>query len=170
MWNFAVEEHHHSKQMFPRATACDRRDGLVGLSSAPETIASTSVYYRLGTGASLQDWHSFTNHTDYCVNCSSCFLERSKSRIRPRRAFSRRKGSCSGTRCGTSRAGHTSCIAQGTQASACKVMMKLALSTPHHALKNLAKGPLTRPNNFMMTRKYHALGIRKESIRTNARS
>ena len=30
------------------------------------------------------------------------------------------------------------------------VMMKLALSTPHHALKNLAKGPLTRPNNFMM--------------------
>ena len=30
------------------------------------------------------------------------------------------------------------------------VMMKLTLSTPHHALKNLAKGPLTRPNNFMM--------------------
>jgi hypothetical protein len=30
------------------------------------------------------------------------------------------------------------------------VMMKLALSTPHHALKNLAKGPLTRPYNFMM--------------------
>jgi len=29
-------------------------------------------------------------------------------------------------------------------------MMKLTLSTPHHALKNLAKGPLTRPNNFMM--------------------
>ena len=30
------------------------------------------------------------------------------------------------------------------------VMMKLTLSTPHHAFKNLAKGPLTRPNNFMM--------------------
>jgi hypothetical protein len=30
------------------------------------------------------------------------------------------------------------------------VMMKLTLTTPHHALKNLAKGPLTRPNNFMM--------------------
>ena len=30
------------------------------------------------------------------------------------------------------------------------VMMKLTLSTPHHALKNLAKGPLTRPCNFMM--------------------
>jgi hypothetical protein len=30
------------------------------------------------------------------------------------------------------------------------VMMKLTLSTPHHALKNLAKAPLTRPNNFMM--------------------
>jgi hypothetical protein len=30
------------------------------------------------------------------------------------------------------------------------VMMKLTLSTPHHALKNLAKGALTRPNNFMM--------------------
>jgi hypothetical protein len=30
------------------------------------------------------------------------------------------------------------------------VMMKLTFSTPHHALKNLAKGPLTRPNNFMM--------------------
>lgn len=29
-------------------------------------------------------------------------------------------------------------------------MMKLTLSTPHHALKNLAKGPLTRPHNFMM--------------------
>jgi hypothetical protein len=29
-------------------------------------------------------------------------------------------------------------------------MMKLTLSTPHHALKHLAKGPLTRPNNFMM--------------------
>jgi hypothetical protein len=30
------------------------------------------------------------------------------------------------------------------------VMMKLTLSTPHHALKSLAKGPLTRPYNFMM--------------------
>ncbi len=30
------------------------------------------------------------------------------------------------------------------------VMMKLTLSTPHHALKNLAKSPLTRPSNFMM--------------------
>ena len=30
------------------------------------------------------------------------------------------------------------------------VMMKLTLSTPHHALRNLAKGPLTRPHNFMM--------------------
>ncbi len=30
------------------------------------------------------------------------------------------------------------------------VMMKLTLSTPHHALRYLAKGPLTRPNNFMM--------------------
>jgi hypothetical protein len=28
--------------------------------------------------------------------------------------------------------------------------MRLTLSTPHHALSNLAKGPLTRPNNFMM--------------------
>ena len=30
------------------------------------------------------------------------------------------------------------------------VMMKLTLSTPHHILRNLAKSPLTRPNNFMM--------------------
>ncbi len=30
------------------------------------------------------------------------------------------------------------------------VMMRLTLSTPHHALKNLAKCPLTRPHNFMM--------------------
>jgi len=30
------------------------------------------------------------------------------------------------------------------------VMMKLTLSTPHHALKHLAKSPLTRPHNFMM--------------------
>jgi len=30
------------------------------------------------------------------------------------------------------------------------VMMKLTLSTPHHALQNLAKSALIRPNNFMM--------------------
>jgi hypothetical protein len=30
------------------------------------------------------------------------------------------------------------------------VMMRLTLSTPHHVLRNLAKGPLTRPHNFMM--------------------
>jgi hypothetical protein len=30
------------------------------------------------------------------------------------------------------------------------VVRPLTLSTPHRALKNLAKGPLTRPNNFMM--------------------
>lgn len=30
------------------------------------------------------------------------------------------------------------------------VMMKLTLSTPQHVLKNLAKGPITRPHNFMM--------------------
>jgi hypothetical protein len=30
------------------------------------------------------------------------------------------------------------------------VMMKLTLTTPYHALRNLAKSPLTRPNNFMM--------------------
>jgi hypothetical protein len=30
------------------------------------------------------------------------------------------------------------------------VMMKLTLSTPHHALRNVAKSPLTRPYNFMM--------------------
>jgi hypothetical protein len=29
-------------------------------------------------------------------------------------------------------------------------MMKLTLTTPHHALQYVAKGPLTRPNNFMM--------------------
>jgi hypothetical protein len=35
--------------------------------------------------------------------------------------------------------------------TACRPIQKsLTLSTPHHALKNLAKGPLTRPNNFMM--------------------
>jgi hypothetical protein len=38
------------------------------------------------------------------------------------------------------------------------VMMKLTLSTPHHALKNLAKGPLTRPNNFMMLPQISRLG------------
>jgi hypothetical protein len=30
------------------------------------------------------------------------------------------------------------------------VKMKLTLSTPHHALRSITKGPLTRPNNFMM--------------------
>jgi hypothetical protein len=30
------------------------------------------------------------------------------------------------------------------------VMMKLTLSTPHNMFRNLAKCPLTRPNNFMM--------------------
>lgn len=30
------------------------------------------------------------------------------------------------------------------------IMMKLTLSTPHHALQNIAKCPLTRPHNFMM--------------------
>jgi hypothetical protein len=30
------------------------------------------------------------------------------------------------------------------------VMMKLTLSTPHHALRHVAKGPLMRPCNFMM--------------------
>jgi hypothetical protein len=30
------------------------------------------------------------------------------------------------------------------------VMTKITLSTPHHVLQNLAKGPLTRPHNFMM--------------------
>jgi hypothetical protein len=43
------------------------------------------------------------------------------------------------------------------------VMVKLTLSTPHHALKNIAKGPLTRPNNFMMipqiTRFGHPPGV-----------
>ena len=38
------------------------------------------------------------------------------------------------------------------------VMMKLTLSTPHHALKNLAKGPLTRPYNFMMLPKIARCG------------
>ena len=39
------------------------------------------------------------------------------------------------------------------------VMMKLTLSTPHHALKNLAKGPLTRPNNFMMLPQLCRFGV-----------
>jgi hypothetical protein len=39
------------------------------------------------------------------------------------------------------------------------VMMKLTLSTPHHALKNLAKGPLTRPNNFMMIPQISRFGL-----------
>ena len=40
------------------------------------------------------------------------------------------------------------------------VMMKLTLSTPHHAFKNLAKGPLTRPNNFMMLPQICRFGCR----------
>jgi len=39
------------------------------------------------------------------------------------------------------------------------VMMKLTLSTPHHALRNLAKGPLTRPNNFMMIPQVCRFGV-----------
>jgi hypothetical protein len=39
------------------------------------------------------------------------------------------------------------------------VMMKLTLSTPHHALKNLAKGSLSRPNNFMMLPQLCRFGI-----------
>lgn len=38
------------------------------------------------------------------------------------------------------------------------VMMKLTLSTPHHALKTLGKGPLTRPNNFMMIPQLSSFG------------
>src|SRR5262249_51806088 len=30
------------------------------------------------------------------------------------------------------------------------VMMKITLSTPHHILQTVAKGPLTRPHNFAM--------------------
>jgi hypothetical protein len=29
-------------------------------------------------------------------------------------------------------------------------MMKVTLSTPHHAFRNLEKGPVIRPGNFMM--------------------
>jgi hypothetical protein len=39
------------------------------------------------------------------------------------------------------------------------VMMKLTLSTPHHALRNLAKGPLTRPYNFMMLPQISCFGF-----------
>jgi hypothetical protein len=38
------------------------------------------------------------------------------------------------------------------------VMMKLTLSTPHHALQNLGKSDLTRPHNFMMMPKIAPLG------------
>lgn len=38
------------------------------------------------------------------------------------------------------------------------VMIKLTLSTPHHALRYLAKGPLTRPNNFMMIPQIYRFG------------
>jgi hypothetical protein len=41
------------------------------------------------------------------------------------------------------------------------VMMKLTLSTPHHALQNLAKSPLTRPNNFMMIPQVARFGVPK---------
>ena len=149
-----------------RPASGDFRDEDTGIGR----LESTSVYYRSGRSTSLGiGVHSGVTET-IALPASSCVLERSKSRTRLGRSVSRRKCSCSGTRCGTSRAGHTSCLAQGTQASACKVMMKLALSTPHHALKNLAKGPLTRPNNFMMIPQMSRFGIRKVSIRTNARS
>jgi hypothetical protein len=39
------------------------------------------------------------------------------------------------------------------------VMMKLTLSTPHHALQILAKSPITRPNNFMMIPQVARFGI-----------
>jgi len=42
------------------------------------------------------------------------------------------------------------------------VMMKLTLSTPHHALRNLAKGPLTRPNNFMMIPQIQRFGYPRD--------
>jgi hypothetical protein len=38
------------------------------------------------------------------------------------------------------------------------VMMRLTLSTPHHALQNLGKGDLTRPHNFMMMPKIAPFG------------
>jgi hypothetical protein len=38
------------------------------------------------------------------------------------------------------------------------VMMKLTLSTPHHALQNLGKSDLTRPHNFMMMPKIALFG------------
>ena len=41
------------------------------------------------------------------------------------------------------------------------VMMKLTLSTPHHALQILAKSPLTRPNNFMMIPQVARFGVPK---------
>jgi hypothetical protein len=48
------------------------------------------------------------------------------------------------------------------------VMMTLTLSTPHHALKNLAKGPLTRPNNFMMLPQISSFGYPKALTQTNS--
>jgi hypothetical protein len=39
------------------------------------------------------------------------------------------------------------------------IMMKLTLSSPHHALQHLAKSPLTRPNNFMMIPQVARFGI-----------
>ena len=38
------------------------------------------------------------------------------------------------------------------------VMMRLTLSTPHHALKNLGQSDLTRPHNFMMMPKISPFG------------
>ena len=39
------------------------------------------------------------------------------------------------------------------------VMMKLTLSSPHHALQHLGKSPLTRPNNFMMIPQLARFGV-----------
>jgi hypothetical protein len=41
-------------------------------------------------------------------------------------------------------------------------MMKLTLSTPHHALQNLAKSPLTRPHNFMMIPQVARFGVPRD--------
>jgi hypothetical protein len=42
------------------------------------------------------------------------------------------------------------------------VMMKLTLSTPHHALQHLAKSPLTRPHNFLMIPQVTRFGIPRD--------
>jgi hypothetical protein len=41
-------------------------------------------------------------------------------------------------------------------------MMKLTLSTPHHALQHLAKSPLTRPHNFLMIPQVTRFGIPRD--------